>query len=222
MMRDMSSLCIAGVDEAGRGPVIGPLVIAGIVVKEEHSEALVEWGVRDSKDLTRRKREALELSIRRIALQVEVMEISAAEIDTRRSAKRSLNDLEAEWMAIILQHLQWDVAYVDAADVVAERYGRTIQARLETEKTIVSEHKADQNYPVVAAASILAKVRRDRRISELHNRYGDFGSGYPSDPLTRRFLREWIAKYGTFPEIVRHSWETARKILATRRQQTLP
>ncbi|MFX1475049.1 MAG: ribonuclease HII [Promethearchaeota archaeon] len=218
----MSSLCIAGVDEAGRGPVIGPLVIAGIVVKEEHSEALVEWGVRDSKDLTRRKREALELSIRRIALQVEVMEISAAEIDTRRSAKRSLNDLEAEWMAIILQHLQWDVAYVDAADVVAERYGRTIQARLETEKTIVSEHKADQNYPVVAAASILAKVRRDRRISELHNRYGDFGSGYPSDPLTRRFLREWIAKYGTFPEIVRHSWETARKILATRRQQTLP
>ncbi len=222
MMRDMSSLCIAGVDEAGRGPVIGPLVIAGIVVKEEHSEALVEWGVRDSKDLTRRKREALELSIRRIALQVEVMEISAAEIDTRRSAKRSLNDLEAEWMAIILQQLQWDVAYVDAADVVAERYGRTIQARLETEKTIVSEHKADQNYPVVAAASILAKVRRDRRISELHNRYGDFGSGYPSDPLTRRFLREWIAKYGTFPEIVRHSWETARKILATRRQQTLP
>jgi ribonuclease HII len=222
MMRDMSSLRIAGVDEAGRGPVIGPLIIAGIVIKEEHSDALVEWGIRDSKHLTRRKREVLELTIRRIALQVKVIEISAAEIDTQRSAKRSLNDLEAEWMAVILQHLQWDVAYVDAADVIAERYGRTIQTRLKTEKAIVSEHKADQNYPVVAAASILAKVRRDQRISELHRQYGDFGSGYPSDPLTRRFLREWIAKHGTFPEIVRHSWETTRKILAVHKQQTLP
>ena len=218
----MTARLIAGVDEAGRGPVIGPLVIAGVVVKEEHSEALVEWGVRDSKQLTPRRREALELTIQRIALQVEVLEISANEIDTQRLAKRSLNDLEAQWMAMVLEHLQWDIAYVDAADVVAERYGRTIQAHLKTEKPIVSEHKADQNYPVVAAASILAKVRRDRRIAELHKQYGDFGSGYPSDSKTRRFLKEWITKHGTFPEIVRKTWETARKILAARRQQALP
>ncbi len=218
----MTSQCIAGVDEAGRGPVIGPLVLAGVVIREEHSDVLVEWGVRDSKRLTPKRREALELTIQRIALQVEVLEISAAEIDTQRFAKRSLNDLEAEWMAMILQHLQWDIAYVDAADVIAERYGQTIQNRLGTEKPIISEHKADQNYPVVAAASILAKVRRDRRITELHKQYGDFGSGYPSDPQTRQFLMEWITKHDEFPEIVRVSWETASKILLARKQQTLP
>ncbi len=220
-MSEVPSRCIAGVDEAGRGPVIGPLVLAGIVIKEEHSEALIEWGVRDSKRLTRKRREVLELTIRRIALQVEVLEISAAEIDLRRSSKQSLNTLEAEWMSTILKHLQWDIAYVDAADVIAERYGRIIQTHLQTEKPIVSEHKADQNYPVVAAASILAKVRRDRRITELHKQYGDFGSGYPSDSKTRLFLKKWLSKHDTFPEIVRQSWETARKLLAARKQETL-
>jgi ribonuclease HII len=221
MLRKVTAKLIAGVDEAGRGPVIGPLILAGVVIKEAHSEALIEWGVRDSKHLTPKRREALELTIRRIALQVKVLEISASEIDKQRGAKRSLNDLEAEWMAMVLQNLDWDIAYVDAADVVAERYGKTIQDHLATDKPIISEHKADQNYAVVAAASIIAKVQRDRRITELQKQYGNFGSGYPSDPLTRRFLKEWIATHETFPEVVRVSWETARRLLPDRRQQTL-
>ena len=220
-MLGMPSRRIAGVDEAGRGPVIGPLVIAAVVVDEARLEALIEWGVRDSKQLTPLQRSSLESKIRRVSLQTEILEIDALEIDTQRRAKRSLNELEAQWMAQILQHLQWDIAYVDASDVNAERYGRVIQSHLTSSQPIVSEHKADITYPVVAAASILAKVHRDQRIKELHRKFGNFGSGYPNDPLTRRFLKEWINTHDAFPNIVRQTWETARTILANKQQQTL-
>jgi ribonuclease HII len=92
---------------------------------------------------------------------------------------------------------------------------------LKTPNQIVSEHKADSSYPVVAAASIVAKVRRDQRIREFHQSYGDFGSGYPNDPKTRRFLTDWIKTHNTYPDIVRKTWETARNISATNRQRTL-
>jgi ribonuclease HII len=212
---------IAGVDEAGRGPVIGPLVIAGVVIEPSHEDALIEWGVRDSKDLTPRRRGMLEQRICQLATNVEVLEISAKVIDTERQKKRSLNVLEAEWMAQVLSRLKWDIAYVDASDVNAERYGRMIAAQLKIPNKIISEHKADSAYPVVAAASIVAKVRRDNRIREFHQRYGDFGSGYPNDPKTRRFLADWIRTHNTFPDIVRQTWETARNIRAANRQRTL-
>jgi ribonuclease HII len=205
---------IAGIDEAGRGPVIGPLVLAGIVIEPSKEDALIEWGVRDSKRLTPRRREILEKRIQQVASQVEVLEISAKEIDTQRQQGRSLNILEAQWMAQVLNRLNWDIAYVDASDVNAERYGRQISARLKTKNKVVSEHKADSAYPVVAAASVIAKVRRDRRIREFHQSYGDFGSGYPNDPKTRQFLIDWIRKQTTYPDIVRKTWETARSIKA--------
>lgn len=211
---------IAGIDEAGRGPVIGPLVIAGIVIESSQEDALLEWGVRDSKQLTPRRRETLEQRIQQLARQVEVLEISAKEIDTQRIQRRSLNILEAQWMAQVLNRLNWDIAYIDASDVNAERYGRQISAQLKTKNKVVSEHKADSAYPVVAAASVLAKVRRDMRIRELHRKYGDFGSGYPNDPKTRKFLHDWIRTHNTFPDIVRKTWETARDISAAHRQPT--
>ncbi len=211
---------IAGIDEAGRGPVIGPLVIAGIVIEPSQEDALIEWGVRDSKQLTPRRRETLEQRIQQLAGQVEILEISAKEIDTQRQQRRSLNILEGQWMAQVLNRLNWDIAYVDASDVNAERYGRQISAQLKTKNKVVSEHKADSAYPVVAAASVLAKVRRDMRIRELHRKYGDFGSGYPNDPKTRKFLRDWIRTHNTFPDIVRKTWQTARDISAAYRQQT--
>ncbi|MFX1563044.1 MAG: ribonuclease HII [Promethearchaeota archaeon] len=217
----MMSRRIAGVDEAGRGPVIGPMVIAGVVIDENKLDALVEWGVRDSKQLTPRQRENLDQIIRKVALQIEVLEISPKEIDTQRLKNKSLNTLEAQWMAQILQRLRWDVAYVDAADVNAGRYGRFIQAQLSSKSPIVSEHGADATYPIVGAASIVAKVRRDQEIVKLHKSFGDFGSGYPNDPKTLRFLKEWLTGNDDFPEIVRHTWETASKILATHRQKIL-
>lgn len=212
---------IAGVDEAGRGPVIGPLVIAGIVITESQEEALIEWGIRDSKQLTSRRRESLNQQIRRHARQVEVLEISAKEIDNQRRQKRTLNILEAQWMAQVLNQLQWHTAYIDASDVNADRYGRIIQSQLFSKKKVISEHKADTRYPVVAAASIIAKVRRDQRIKELHKKFGDFGSGYPNDPKTRRFLTKWISTHETFPEVVRQTWETARDILSAKQQRSL-
>ena len=221
MHEDNFEQLVAGVDEAGRGPVIGPLVIAGLVVEGGKLEALVELGVRDSKRLSSSRREKLEPLIRRIAREVEILEVSATEIDAQRRAKRSLNVLEAQWMAEILNRMKWDIAYVDASDVMAERYGRIIQSHLSTVRPIISEHRADATYPVVAAASIIAKVRRDRRIKEMHRNYGDFGSGYPTDPKTRRFLKEWLRSHNTLPDIVRKTWETARILTEEHRQKTL-
>jgi ribonuclease HII len=217
----MSTRRIAGVDEAGRGPVIGPLVVAGIVIDEPHSEALAEWGVRDSKQLTPRQREKMDVKIRQLALQAELLEVSADTIDTQRRNKHNMNELETQWMSEILRRLRWDVAYVDAVDVDADRFGRAIQSHFAPPRLVISEHKADSSYPVVAAASIVAKVRRDQRITELHRVYGDFGSGYPSDPKTIHFLREWMAHHETFPDIVRKTWETASDILSKKRQRPL-
>lgn len=217
----MSVRQIAGVDEAGRGPVMGPLVVAGIVIDEPHSEALAEWGVRDSKQLTPKQREKMDVKIRQLALQVELLEISADTIDTQRRSKHNMNELETQWMVEILQRLRWDVAYIDAVDVDADRFGRAIQSHFAPPRLVVSEHKADSTYPVVSAASIVAKVRRDQRIAELHRVYGDFGSGYPSDPKTVHFLKEWIAHHDTFPDVVRKTWETASDILSKKRQRPL-
>jgi len=217
----MSVRRIAGVDEAGRGPVIGPLVVAGIALDEPHSEALVEWGVRDSKQLTPGQREKMDVKIRQLALQVELLEIKPDTIDAERRAKHNMNDLETKWMVEILQRLRWDVAYVDAVDVDADRFGRAIQSHFAPPRLVVSEHKADSTYPVVSAASIVAKVRRDQRIAELHRVYGDFGSGYPSDPKTVHFLKEWIAHHDAFPDVVRKTWETASDILSKKRQRPL-
>lgn len=218
-MLDLTQL-IAGIDEAGRGPVIGPLVIAGVVITPSQEAAFLEWGVRDSKQLSPRRRETLAHHIRQVATKVEVLEISAKKIDSERQ-KKSLNALEVDWMAQVLNRLRWDVAYVDASDVNADRYGRMITAQLKNPKKLISEHKADSAYPIVAAASIIAKVRRDQRIREFHEQYGDFGSGYPNDPKTRRFLTKWIKTNNSYPDIVRTSWETARDILAANRQRTL-
>jgi len=212
---------IAGVDEAGRGPVIGPLVVAGIAIDEPNSEALREWGVRDSKQLTPTQREKLDTKIRQLPAQLELLEISANTIDTQRRSQHNMNDLETQWMVEILQRLRWDVAYVDAVDVDADRFGRAIQSHFAAPRLVVSEHKADSTYPIVSAASIVAKVRRDQRIAELHRIYGDFGSGYPSDPKTIHFLKEWIAHHETFPDVVRNTWETASEILSKKRQRPL-
>ena len=212
---------IAGIDEAGRGPVIGPLVIAGVVIDTSQLDVLKEWGVKDSKQLTPKRREELEQCISQLAQFVEVLEIPAREIDTERQKKRSLNVLEAEWMANVLNRLSYDIAYVDASDVNAERYGSMILAHLIKPRKVVSEHKADSSHLVVSAASIVAKVRRDQRIHEFHQVYGDFGSGYPHDPKTRQFLVDWIKTYGSYPDIVRKSWITARSIITANHQQTL-
>jgi ribonuclease HII len=206
---------ISGVDEAGRGSVIGPLVIAGVSIDEKYLDKLVSLGVKDSKLLSPKKRERLAIEIRSIAMICHVLFLSPAEIDVvveRNRKLHKLNRLEAQAMAKVISILRSDVIYVDASDVLAERFGEHIAENLEFNPQIVSEHKADSTYPIVSAASIIAKVERDRAISQLQKKHGNIGCGYPSDPKTIDFLENWIKNFGDYPDFVRKSWKTAKRL----------
>jgi ribonuclease HII len=208
-------MLIAGVDDAGRGPIIGPLVIAGVLVDETEISKLKLLGVKDSKVLSPRRREQLAISIKELALRYCMESLSPEEIDrvveTGRRLHR-LNRLEAHTMAKVIEHLRPDVAYVDASDVLADRFGEHIAEKLSFKVKIFSEHKADFKYPVVSAASIIAKVERDRAIQELSEKYGEIGSGYVTDPNTVAFLKRWLATHGSYPWFVRKSWKPAKML----------
>ncbi|MCW4047872.1 MAG: ribonuclease HII [Candidatus Bathyarchaeota archaeon] len=208
-------MLVAGVDEAGRGCVVGPLVVAGVLLKEENLRLLKGLGVKDSKLLSPRKREMLAAEITRLAEKHVIVKLSPVEIDHAVESGRKLhklNRLEAQTMTKIIEALKPDVAYVDAADVVEDRFKHHIQEGLPFKVKIVSEHKADKVYPVVSAASILAKVERDKAIAVLKRDYGDFGSGYLTDEKTMIFLKQWLQAHGgDYPDCVRKSWKPAKK-----------
>lgn len=211
-----SVMYIAGIDEAGRGPVIGPMVIAGVLITEEDLGKLAKLNVRDSKMLSRSRRIKLAEEILRIAKNVKIIEVSPSEIDNAKGRGISLNVLEAMKIAEIIISLKPDIIYVDSPDIFPDRFAETVKSFLPNELkevTIVSEHKADAKFQIVSAASIVAKVHRDRIITRLKVKYGDFGSGYPSDWRTIRFLQNYVKQYHDVPDIVRKSWKTVRKIL---------
>jgi ribonuclease HII len=206
---------VAGVDEAGRGCIIGPLVVAGVLVKEENLHVLRQLGVKDSKLLSPKKREALFTEISRLAEKHHVVKLLPSEIDRAVECKRKLhklNRLEAQTMTQIINTLNPDEAYVDAADVLEERFKQHIQEGLTVKAKITSRHKADRIYPVVSAASIIAKVERDREIAALKGVYGDFGSGYLTDKKTLLFLKQWMQTHPEYPSCVRQSWKTAKQV----------
>ncbi len=209
---------IAGVDDAGRGPIIGPLVIAGVLVEEDRIRDLRDMGVKDSKLLTPTTRTSLSEKIKDLATGVSLVEAEPKEIDEvvlHGGKLRKLNYLEAKMMAEVINNLAPEEAFVDASDVNEERYGQTIAEFLKPELTaikIVSRHHADRTYPIVSAASIIAKVRRDEAVETLRKEYGDFGSGYITDSKTLDFLREWRRSHNVYPSIVRLSWKTIKQI----------
>ena len=207
-------MLVAGVDEAGRGCVIGPLVVAGVMLKAENLPLLSELGVKDSKLLTAKKREALYPEIIRLTEKYLTIKVLPYQIDKAvESARRlhKLNRLEAQTMAQIIEALKPDEAYVDAADTVEHRFGNHIRECLKNKTRIISKHKADKIFPVVSAASIIAKVERDREIASLRLEYGDFGSGYLTDGKTMGFLRQLLEKNEDYPSFVRKSWKPAKK-----------
>jgi ribonuclease HII len=206
---------IAGVDEAGRGPMIGPMVVCGVLVTPETLHDIAAIGSRDSKMLSPRRRSELSVAIRQIAKRIEIKTVSAADIDVLRK-KMTLNELEVHLFASILKELKPQQAYLDAADVKADRFGENIGKKsglLSMGCKIISEHKADAKYPIVSAASIIAKVERDSAIEELHHEYGDFGSGYPSDPRSVEFVKGYILEGKQLPPFVRCSWESVSKLI---------
>ena len=207
-------MLIAGVDEAGRGCVIGPLVVAGVMIKNENLSILTELGVKDSKLLTPEKRELLYPVIIQLAEKYHTIKVMPYQIDkVVESARRlhKLNRLEAQTMAQIIETLKPDQAYVDAADTVEHRFGNHIRERLKIKTRIISRHKADRIYPIVSAASIIAKVERDREIANLKLEYGNFGSGYLTDEKTMIFLKQLLEKNGDYPDFVRKSWKPAKR-----------
>ncbi|MEM2401417.1 MAG: ribonuclease HII [Candidatus Bathyarchaeia archaeon] len=215
----MHGLRLCGIDDAGRGPVIGPLVIAGVLIDEERLPNLIRLGVRDSKTLSPRRREYLAGEILKIVEDYRVVKVPPSEIDRVVEHGRRLNRLnrlEARIMASIIRDLKPDIAYVDASDILPERFSQHIAEELPFTVKIVSEHKADRTYPIVSAASIVAKVERDREIESLKQIYGDFGSGYAADPKTISFLKRWIEEHGSYPDFVRKSWKTVKILLRDR------
>lgn len=213
-------MMIAGIDEAGKGPVIGPMCVGGIRIEESRAHVLNVLGVADSKKLTPKKREQLASQIKKYADGYFILEVSPAQIDELRKIM-SMNEIMVVCFSKVLEQLKPDLVYVDAADVKAERFAENL--RLQYAKTcpahakeieIISRHQADALYPAVSAASIIAKVRRDELIEGLKKEWGaDFGSGYPSDPKTKEFLLNWgKAHNGEFPNIVRQSWQTVENI----------
>lgn len=215
---------IAGVDEAGRGCVIGPLVIAGVVFDEAQVPSLRKIGVKDSKKLSRKKRVSLEAEIKEMALDYSYFLLSPEVIDKvvfRSIPLRRLNYLETMGMAKVLRDLEPDIAYVDPCDVDSNRCIKQIQRVLHFPVNITCEPKADQTYPTTGAASILAKVRRDSLIEELRELHGDFNSGYPSDWKTVEFIKNWFQENDYCPDFMRESWSTIQRYNAKFKQTRL-
>ena len=201
---------ICGIDAAGRGSMLGPLVIAGISIDKKKIRKLSVLGVKDSKKLTPKKREELYKKIISLVDNYYVSRISPKSIDTS-VAKHGLNHLEAKHMAKVVTKLNADTSFVDSCDVNPTRFGKEI-SRLSNNKKIRSYHHADSRFIVVSAASILAKVTRDRAIARLRKDH-DLGSGYPSDTKTIKFVKQYYKNQKTIPNFVRKSWKPTKKII---------
>ena len=204
-------------DEAGKGSVLGPMVIAAVGVSSETVFAEIE--VADSKMLSPGVRERLFAIIRK-RFRVATIRIDAHEIDEIRKGM-TMNACIARAHAEVIDRLSPSVAYIDACDVNAFRYGEMVKSHLKQSCEIISEHYADQNYKVVSAASIVAKVTRDRAITALSKKYGEIGSGYPSDPVTVAFLSAYYDEHKCPPPIARKSWKTVTVMLGKKQQSRL-
>jgi ribonuclease HII len=177
---------ICGIDEAGRGPVIGPLVTCGVVIDSADEKKLAALGVKDSKLILPKKREELFDKILKIVKRHEVVVLSPQEIDSALiDPDTNLNWLEADTSAEVINKLTPEKAIVDCPSINIEEYQEYIRKKLNVDCELVVEHKADLNHLVVAAASIIAKVTRDRAIEEIKKKVGqDIGSGYPQTTTT--------------------------------------
>jgi ribonuclease HII len=209
---------ILGIDEAGRGPVLGPLVVAGVLCEDQ--EVLRRLGVRDSKKLSPQRRRGLAEEIRRVA-EFRLHVTSASELDEAME-RVSLNRLEARLFAEIIREFSPDEAYLDCCDTSESRFRQMVLRHVGYEIPLHVEHGADEKHPVVSAASILAKVRRDEEMSRIGEELGyPIGSGYAHDPLTTAFLERWVRVHGQMPRHARLSWKTSKDLLSRARLRKL-
>lgn len=203
---------IAGCDEAGRGPCIGPLVLCIAWIEKKKEPLLSDLGVKDSKKIAPEKRAAVFQEMVKWGVGFDVVEISAGELNDLMK-RMSLNEIEAMKAGIALSRApEFEKVYMDSPDTEAAAFARRVKKYFSGKAELVAEHKADDTYPVCSAASIIAKVTRDKRVEEIKQELGvDFGSGYPSDERTVAFLKtHWHQ-----PEVRKHlreKWETIERL----------
>ena len=209
---------LVGIDEAGRGPVIGPMVMCGVLMDDKEQFKLKVLGVKDSKLLTPKQREHIyEVLIKDLKYSVRV--VSAKEVDNAVwSDSSNLNWLEADKSIEILNELKPKRVILDCPSNNIAAFVHYIKERVHKDLEVKAEFKADQKYLAVGAASIIAKVTRDRAIEEIKKKNKvDFGSGYPSDPKTQKFIKENWNKYDFF----RKSWATYERAKKAGKQKNL-
>lgn len=218
-------MLIAGVDEAGRGPCFGPMAITIVVTEKGIEKKLKLMGVKDSKRLLPSKRKSLTESIKNHLVEEKTRLIWPLELNDLM-ARYSLNEIEAQMIAQLINGLENEpkIVYVDSPDVAKGAFEKRIRKYLNEKNQkieIIAENKADSNYLIVSAASIIAKVARDKEIEELAKRFGDFGSGYPSDPKTKKYLKEYVEKHKKLPPFSRIFWSNCKEALNSIEQQKL-
>ena len=201
-------MLVMGLDEAGRGSVLGPMVVGAFLVEEDRIAEIQATGATDSKKLTRKRREKLVETLSAIGTSA-VREISAVAIDAG-----NLNKLEEEVFAELIRTHRPDKVIIDAPCHPAgiPNFKQRLLAQLDYTPALVVEPKADLNYPPCSAASIFGKVRRDHCIDAL----GAVGSGYPSDPKTRSWIKGWMDRGEPFPDCVRTRWGTIEALAQER------
>jgi ribonuclease HII len=210
-IRSPGSRWVLGIDEAGRGSVVGPLVVGGFLVQEHRLAELAPLGVRDSKLLTPAARERVYRRLPEVGRCCSIP-LSPAQVDAA-VRRNELNLLEARAFADLIRRTRPDLSYVDACDPVAARFGRTVSALAGGIGTVHAQHGADRSLPVVGAASIVAKVRRDRAVARLARSLQiDVGSGYPSDGRTVACVRTALSDRPIPAPWIRHSWKTAERL----------
>ena len=199
---------ILGMDEAGRGCVLGALFVGACCCTEEQLDAILQSGATDSKKLSATKRKKILQTLDQIA-QCRYSSISAVEIDAG-----NINTLEERAFVEHILYFEPDVVYIDAPThprgipAVQQRLVQAIQQADKPVPQFIIEPKADLNYPIVGAASIIAKVHRDASIEKL----GSVGSGYPSDPKTRAWIKGFFERGEDLPKSVRTRWGTIENL----------
>jgi len=205
-----------GADEAGKGPVLGSMFAAAV----RAPRAAIPDTVDDSKRLSPSRREELAAELRGDdRVEVGLAEIPVSRIDGEADMNTLTVAAQAEAVAAVAR--DGDGGILDAGDTSAERFARRVVERVPADVELRAEHGADESAPLVSAASVIAKVERDAHVASLAERYGDVGSGYPSDPTTREFLRSYVEANGDLPDCARRSWSTCDDLLAAAEQSAL-
>jgi ribonuclease HII len=220
-------MLILGIDDAGRGPVIGPMILAGCLIDDKIEKDLRKLGVKDSKQLTQKRREFLAEKIKEMAETFEIVLATPEEIDYTNKTGTNLNALEAIKMAEVINKINKGFnkikVVVDCPSVGIEKWKDFLKTKIDnlSNLEVVCEHKADVNHVAVSAASILAKCTREIEMAKLKEKYGkEIGSGYCSDPLTTTFLKEHSQTYGD-KGIFRKSWSTWKNACGAEKQEKL-